>query len=70
MTVVFFVFFYRCAGGTGAWGVNGFQWLGGSGVNRKRGSRRFEWYQLQRGSGSIGGDMVGSARLWKKFWEN
>jgi hypothetical protein len=33
------------------------QWLGGSGTNRRSGSRRFEWYRLERGSGSIEGDI-------------
>jgi hypothetical protein len=28
--------------------------LGGSGTKRRARSRRFEWYKLQRGSGSIG----------------
>jgi hypothetical protein len=35
------------------------QWLGGSGTVGKRRSVRFEWYQIQGGSGSIGGVAVG-----------
>jgi hypothetical protein len=34
------------------------QWLGGSGVNRCGRSRRFEWYQFDSGSGSIGRVMI------------
>jgi hypothetical protein len=30
------------------------QWLGGSGINGERRSRRFEWWWLEGGSGSIG----------------
>jgi hypothetical protein len=34
------------------------QWQGGSCVIRKRRSRRFKWYQIECGSGSIGRDMI------------
>jgi hypothetical protein len=34
------------------------QWRSGSGGVGKRRSGRFEWYQIECGSGSIGGDMV------------
>jgi hypothetical protein len=37
------------AGWRGEW-----QWLGGSGINRRGRSMRFEWYRLESGSGSIG----------------
>jgi hypothetical protein len=39
-----------------AWG---WQWRGGSCTVGKRRSVRFEWYQIQGGSGSIGGVAVG-----------
>jgi hypothetical protein len=46
-------------GGSSGWQRNGeWRWLGGSGINRKRRSVRFEWYKLECGSGSIGGDMA------------
>jgi hypothetical protein len=43
----------RRTGWHGEW-----QWLGGSGTNRNIRSARFQWYQLERGSGSIGRDMA------------
>jgi hypothetical protein len=36
------------------WRGGEWQWLAGSGVIRKRRLRRFEWYRLGCGSGSIG----------------
>jgi hypothetical protein len=47
--------------GTGQWHRE-WQWQGGSGVIRQRRSRRFEWYRLQFGSGSIG--RVGIGQSW------
>jgi hypothetical protein len=38
----------ECVARHGEW-----QWLGGSGTNRRSRSRRFEWYKLESGSDSI-----------------
>jgi hypothetical protein len=38
--------------------AGGWQWLGGSGVIRCSGARRFEWCNFQSGSGSIGRGMT------------
>jgi hypothetical protein len=48
------------------WRGNGWQWLRGSGVIRKRGSGRFEWYRLERGSGSIGRVLIKKEKSKKK----
>jgi hypothetical protein len=51
---------------------NRWQWLGGSGGNRKRRSRRFEWYQLEFMSGSIDGDRASpdkSSKIAKWFFK-
>jgi hypothetical protein len=55
MTVIFWIFFtvVETVDWYGRQWGGGWQWQGGSGTNRKRRSRRVEWYVLQRGSGSI-----------------